>query len=236
FDVRGRAFNKALHWSDSKIFGPRAYFVTVSKPAALTLDGVQLDDEGVYRCRVDFKVSPTRNFAINLTVIVPPHQLLIYDNSGRDVNHTVGPLEEKTDLILTCEVRGGRPTPTVSWFMNERLIEGHVEEIGNHMMVNKLKIAGVTRDHLNSSYKCQASNTKLMMPSEKTVRLELLCKYVVESVEKGIVIAQENETSVITTISFVPVPEDDNSIFKCVGENPKLSGVGLEDSFKLNVV
>ncbi|XP_072379840.1 protein turtle homolog A-like [Diabrotica undecimpunctata] len=273
FDVRGRAFNKALHWSDSKIFGPRAYFVTVSKPAALTLDGVQLDDEGVYRCRVDFKVSPTRNFAINLTVIVPPHQLLIYDNSGRDVNHTVGPLEEKTDLILTCEVRGGRPAPTVSWFMNERLIEGHVEEIGNHMMVNKLKIAGVTRDHLNSSYKCQASNTKLMMPSEKTVRLELLLRPLsVEIINKprqlianeeisiqcevegsrpkalvtwsrdnrpfrrGRVIAQENETSVITTISFVPVPEDDNSIFKCVGENPKLSGVGLEDSFKLNVV
>ncbi|CAH1106369.1 unnamed protein product [Psylliodes chrysocephalus] len=107
FDVRGRPFNKALHWTDPKIFGPRAYFVTVSKPAALTLDGVQLDDEGVYRCRVDFKVSPTRNFAINLTVIVPPHQLLIYDNSGRDVNHTIGPLEEKSDLVLTCEVRGG---------------------------------------------------------------------------------------------------------------------------------
>lgn len=69
FDVRGRAFNKALHWSDPNIFGPRAYFVTVSKPAALTLDGVQLDDEGIYRCRVDFKNTPTRNFQINLTVI-----------------------------------------------------------------------------------------------------------------------------------------------------------------------
>lgn len=69
FDVRGRAFNKALHWSDPNIFGPRAYFVTVAKPAALTLDGVQLDDEGIYRCRVDFRNTPTRNFQINLTVI-----------------------------------------------------------------------------------------------------------------------------------------------------------------------
>lgn len=51
------------------MFGPRAYFVTVSKPAALTLEGVQLDDEGIYRCRVDFRTTPTRNFAINLTVI-----------------------------------------------------------------------------------------------------------------------------------------------------------------------
>lgn len=67
--MRGRAFNQALHWSDENEFGQRAYFVTVAKPAALTLDSVTLNDAGVYRCRVDFKNSPTRNFQINLTVI-----------------------------------------------------------------------------------------------------------------------------------------------------------------------
>ena len=69
FDVRGRAFTKALHWSDPRIFGPRAYFVTISKPATLNLDSVQLDDEGIYRCRVDFKNSPSRSVQINLSVI-----------------------------------------------------------------------------------------------------------------------------------------------------------------------
>lgn len=73
FDVRGRAFNKALNWSDSNAVGPRAYFVTVTKPAALSLEAVQLDDEGIYRCRVDFKKSPTRNFQVNLTVIGKTH-------------------------------------------------------------------------------------------------------------------------------------------------------------------
>ncbi|XP_008195943.1 hemicentin-2 isoform X1 [Tribolium castaneum] len=176
FDVRGRPFNKAIHWSDPMVFGPRAYFVTVSKPAALTLDGVTLNDEGIYRCRVDFRTTPTRNFAINLTVIVPPHQVLVYDNSGRDIVGIVGPLEEGADLVLTCEVRGGRPTPTVSWFMNERLVEGDVEAIGDTLMVNRLAVKAVRREHLNSTYKCQASNTKLMMPAEKTVRLELLLR------------------------------------------------------------
>lgn len=47
FDVRGRSFTKALYWSDTNSFGPRAYFVTVSRPAALTVENIQLDDGGV---------------------------------------------------------------------------------------------------------------------------------------------------------------------------------------------
>lgn len=69
FDVRGRSFNKALNWSDDNDVGSRAYFISANKPAALALEAVQLNDEGIYRCRVDFKKSPTRNFQVNLTVI-----------------------------------------------------------------------------------------------------------------------------------------------------------------------
>lgn len=69
YDVRGRGFSTALFWSDSNSFGPRARFVTYLNPAKLWLDSVQLDDEGIYRCRVDFRNSPTRNFQVNLTVI-----------------------------------------------------------------------------------------------------------------------------------------------------------------------
>lgn len=47
YDVRGRQFSKALYWSETSAFGPRAYFVTISKPAALSVDNIQLDDEGV---------------------------------------------------------------------------------------------------------------------------------------------------------------------------------------------
>lgn len=49
FDVRGRQFTKALYWSDTNAFGPRAYFHTKSKPATLNIDNIQLDDEGVSR-------------------------------------------------------------------------------------------------------------------------------------------------------------------------------------------
>ena len=68
--MRGRPFNQALLWSDANAFGPRAYFVTGKRPvAALQLESVSLKDAGNYRCRVDFRNSPTRNFQVKLTVI-----------------------------------------------------------------------------------------------------------------------------------------------------------------------
>ncbi|XP_061721983.1 hemicentin-1-like [Cydia pomonella] len=174
FDVRGRSFNKALQWSDPHSFGPRAYFATVARPAALTLSSVQLDDEGTYRCRVDFKNSPTRNFQIRLTVIVPPHQMLLYDKSGADVSGIVGPLEEGSALVLVCEVRGGRPEPVVSWLIDGLPAPQYIGvKTDTHVVVNRLELQHLKREDLNTTFKCRAANTHLVPPQEKTVRLEM---------------------------------------------------------------
>ncbi len=69
FDVRGRQYGQAKHWSSPTGFGGRAFFSTANHPAQLKVDTIQLTDEGMYRCRVDFRNSPTRNLKINLTVI-----------------------------------------------------------------------------------------------------------------------------------------------------------------------
>ena len=49
--------------------GVRAQFVTDRDPPALRLHGVAGADQALYRCRVDFRSSPTRNQRVNLTVI-----------------------------------------------------------------------------------------------------------------------------------------------------------------------
>ncbi|XP_068619113.1 kin of IRRE-like protein 2 isoform X2 [Battus philenor] len=199
FDVRGRSFNKALQWSDPNVFGPRAYFASVARPAALTLDTVQLDDEGVYRCRVDFKNSPTRNFQIRLTVIVPPHQLILYDKSGRDVSGVVGPLEEGNELVLICEVRGGRPAPTVIWLINGSPAPQYIgEKTDTHVVVNRLELPHIKRTHLNTTFKCRASNTNLVSPLEKTVRMEMNLKpTLVEILNKPKTLSSERYVSLL---------------------------------------
>ncbi|KAL0868234.1 hypothetical protein ABMA27_007767 [Loxostege sticticalis] len=177
FDVRGRSFNKALHWSDPLAFGRRAYFVTMSRPSSLTVDAIQLDDEGIYRCRVDFKNSPTRNFQIRLNVVVPPHQLLLYDEAGRDVAGVVGPLEEGGNFTLLCELRGGRPQPTLTWLINNKPLEDHtVLKNDGKVIISRISVGGAERSWLNTSIRCQATNTPLLSPHERTARVEMRLK------------------------------------------------------------
>ncbi|KAE8752474.1 hypothetical protein FOCC_FOCC000596 [Frankliniella occidentalis] len=104
FDVRGRTFEHAKLWS-SNVFGDRAKFRPKSGagPAQLVLDGVTADDQGVYRCRVDFKNSPTRNMKVNLTVIVLPEKPVIYDSKRRDRTKVLEPYNEGALVNLVCE-------------------------------------------------------------------------------------------------------------------------------------
>lgn len=69
YDTRTGNKTKAVLWSSAEELGSRAHFRAPSQPAHLLIDDLQVTDEGIYRCRVDFRDSPTRNSRINLTVI-----------------------------------------------------------------------------------------------------------------------------------------------------------------------
>ncbi|KAA0187985.1 hypothetical protein HAZT_HAZT004484 [Hyalella azteca] len=61
--------SRTRSWSDMKTFGERVRFDLLSTPSSLVLERLRPEDAGLYRCRVDFKRSPTRNARANLTVI-----------------------------------------------------------------------------------------------------------------------------------------------------------------------
>jgi len=69
-DARGKYMKDAQHWSDDKmmLYG-RAHLKANSDKVRLLLEPVLREDEGVYKCRVDFKKSPTRHYRIHLAVI-----------------------------------------------------------------------------------------------------------------------------------------------------------------------
>lgn len=70
-DARGGPLSQAAHLATTDDLGSRSYFLTdgESSKARLRIQNVQPKDEGLFRCRVDFMNSPTRNFRVNLTLV-----------------------------------------------------------------------------------------------------------------------------------------------------------------------
>lgn len=80
-------------------------------------------------------------------------------------------------MILLLLFSTGRPEPIVTWYSGMTPLQtGGGVSMGRHVTVNRLEISHVKRDALNTTYVCQASNTKLVPPAERTVRVEMLCE------------------------------------------------------------
>ena len=88
------------HWVDTALFKQnRVVFDTSPSPdkAKLKIFNVSESDDGLYRCRVDFKTSQTRTSRLNLTVVGKCVQLLIYyylygHKSYTPINDIVDPI------------------------------------------------------------------------------------------------------------------------------------------------
>lgn len=71
-DARGANLSDAQHLAvTNDDLGSRSFFVIDGEHsrARLRIHNVRPTDEGVFRCRVDFTDSPTRNFKVNLTLV-----------------------------------------------------------------------------------------------------------------------------------------------------------------------
>nr|XP_050855116.1 nephrin-like [Vespula vulgaris] len=192
YDARIRQFGKAKLWSAPNFWGHRATF-RANPPAQLTIQDIRESDEGVYRCRVDFRNSPTRNFKVNFTVIVPPSKPIIYDTKRRDMSKLLEAYPEGADLTLVCEVHGGKPKPQVVWSLGPQKIDAPTEVRetqgpegeSNVITISNVTVKGLTRSHHHAKLSCEASNTHLAPPPRTTVTIELNMKPLkVEILEK----------------------------------------------------
>jgi Immunoglobulin V-set domain len=67
----GGSLKAATHSALAGIRGERVFFSVADNPkdSKLRIRSVQEADGGIYRCRVDYFNSPTRNFRVNLTLV-----------------------------------------------------------------------------------------------------------------------------------------------------------------------
>ncbi|XP_015439743.1 PREDICTED: hemicentin-2-like [Dufourea novaeangliae] len=172
-DTRHRDFRIAETWSHDSVFSNRALFMPDKNPAELGVDQIREEDAGVYRCRVDFQIGQTRNSKVNLTVIVPPHQIVIVDDSVIARNSMVGPYMEGDTLRLYCDVYGGKPTPKVSWHRNDTLVNDKTVTVRNGVTRSELVIKNLGRDDVHSVLTCNATNNNRSIPLSSSVYVNM---------------------------------------------------------------
>lgn len=132
------------------------YFNTSSlNPATFTIGQLALNDEGTYRCRVDFNRSPTKNTKVQLSVIVPPENIQILNENGKHIQHWIlGPYNEGSSVNLTCISSGGSPKPKLTWWHNNQLVDDIVDKLvdENKKVTNILHLKNLDRKDLHSRY------------------------------------------------------------------------------------
>ncbi|XP_054257886.1 nephrin-like [Macrosteles quadrilineatus] len=171
-DVRERGLGQGKEIKQTE--GAMSYSTNFPE-SVLMLEGVRDQDRGLYKCRVDFKHSPTRNAHVNLSIIVPPTRVTLADYSGHTLpQSTVGPVAEGVALEVVCIAHGGWPSPRLTWWQDNDMIDDSMDQPQEGRVSNTLTINPVTRGHLDSKLECRANNSPLLDPIVVLLTLDIL--------------------------------------------------------------
>ncbi|XP_043207058.1 cell adhesion molecule 2-like, partial [Amphibalanus amphitrite] len=159
------------------IYTTRVTFRLGSKGAALVISQVKASDQQLYRCRVDFLQSPTRNSRVNLTVIVPPEPPTIYEGQGRMPGEgIIGPYKEGDTTRLLCVASTGRPQPNVTWWRDNALVDATWATTEEGATENQLTLGPLRRADLGAVLTCWSANHPLATPRSATVTVTMILK------------------------------------------------------------
>uniref|UniRef100_T1J7V3 Ig-like domain-containing protein n=1 Tax=Strigamia maritima TaxID=126957 RepID=T1J7V3_STRMM len=164
-----------LNYSASDIRS-RSFFHMETSPAYLLVNDVRDEDEGIYRCRVDFRKAHTHNYLVYMAVVVPPRKPTILGEKGLELNSVVGPYNEGSSFFLSCEAVGGRPPPRVTWWREDQLLDDSYEVTSLGIVRNDLIVSTLTRQDFNAVFVCKASNNNITEPAFTSVTVDMNLK------------------------------------------------------------
>lgn len=203
YDVREdiQAFGK--HWYDDGNLGGRAFFGGENKTSYLSIENLKQSDQGAYRCRVDFKQAPSQIYKLYLEVVVPPTKVKILTQSGNALEDER--YNEGTDLKLSCFVSGGKPSPQVTWFLNNQSLASRLSIESNNQdgsVSSSLSYGSLSRGDHGSVFTCSSSNTNLTSPIVSSAQLKLKLLPLLVRIDSPQVPLVANMTNTVSCTSY----------------------------------
>ncbi|KAK8724404.1 hypothetical protein OTU49_011053, partial [Cherax quadricarinatus] len=104
-------------WSDASVFGDRARYLPLEHPPVLLVSNVSTLDARLYRCRVDYHKSNSRQAWVRLSTIVPPTRI--------EVVARMTPVELGQNNDVVCRVSGGTPLARVVWLQDGQTVDSN---------------------------------------------------------------------------------------------------------------
>lgn len=105
---------------------------------------------------------------------MPPSKPIILDGATKAVWGIEERYNEGSDVNLICEVRGGKPLPNLTWYLDNTVIdESYHYDTQRGLTVNHLAYPKIGRQHLKARLICQASNTNLVPPQTRLLILDV---------------------------------------------------------------
>ena len=119
----------------------------------------------------------------------PPISTTIIDFRGQEVEAIAGPYEQDSIVTLTCVSSGGKqiyqvfdlikslpgnPSPEVTWWRENRLIDRSYEKTYQSVVQNTVKIGPLARKDLGTVITCLSTNNNISVPVSSRVTVDMI--------------------------------------------------------------
>ncbi|CAH0406526.1 unnamed protein product [Chilo suppressalis] len=151
----------------------RYQLVRANDTVMLRISSVTPADAGLYMCHVDFSASPSLKTYVQLEVIDPPQLLwMVHENgtkiaiasNGANESKNIGPYFVGDTVHLFCISFGGNPQPSLSWWIEKRLLKESSTPLSQERMRSDVMYGPLEREDHGLVLTCYAANNRRIKP------------------------------------------------------------------------
>ncbi|XP_076350490.1 nephrin-like isoform X2 [Tachypleus tridentatus] len=219
----------------SELLGQRAYFNVSEQQSVLIINRVEKDDEGDYRCRVDFRYGRTLNDFMTLDVIGNPPILVTWWRNSVLLDSSFQITEDqvvRNDFTLQELTRKDLMAKFTCQASNTNLTSPGVASVIVDINLKPMEIRLIlSHQYFSASrqYVVECQTTGSRPPAHITWWLG---SRKMEAVNASF---REGGNKTVSNVVFSPSSRDNGKYLSCRAENHQLPGRALEDGIPLNV-